>query len=338
MYIKEEGFEAIQAVLDVVKKQYETKIESYEQKLATAYMKPQKLGVFPEKREYVVSHSGANLNQSSEAFFVRTTGWSGKKDVTFLDALEAEWNEIQNKADQYIADCKAVQEANIPLIENNKKVISQIMAIMDAFGIPHTYSHTYYKSSRSNKATKETKRAGYLEDIDRNIQVYNPPLPNKDDILRYIKVRYEKLKSSILEKQKEEEKKKQEAEKIHSLALLRAKYTPEDALSSAEDILDVILSKNKYLRLAHFLQLNRGDWSDGCSYAEAGIDGFSVETDEDQEIYEDIMDYIDSWGDHGDGRVFRDCKWNYNEIFSLVDDDALRADYNKVYSMCERWQ
>ena len=64
-------------------------------------------------------------------------------------------------------------------------------------------------------------------------------------------------------------------------------------MPSAEDILDVILEKDKYLRLAHYLLKNREDWNDGYSYAESGLNGFDVETETDKLIEDDNFDTRD---------------------------------------------
>lgn len=94
--------------------------------------------------------------------------------------------------------------------------------------------------------------------------------------------------------------------------------------------LEFILSKNKYLHLAHYLQKNRGDWSDGYSYAETGLENFSIESDTDQKIYDEIKELIDDWD--FDGRCFRDCNWNYSVLFGMVDDKDLMTDYEFITS------
>lgn len=82
---------------------------------------------------------------------------------------------------------------------------------------------------------------------------------------------------------------------------------------------------NKYLHLAHWLNRNREDWSDGYSYAEVGINNFKVENEQDREILDSLLALIDENWD-GDGRVFRDTKWNYDALYSLVPED-LRSDF-----------
>ena len=96
------------------------------------------------------------------------------------------------------------------------------------------------------------------------------------------------------------------------------------------DILDVVLNKDKYLYLAYSLERNREDWNEGCRYAESGLCNFEVESDLDKKIYADIREYIDNWEDYMDGRVFRDCEYNYSVLYELVEDKGLMDDFNLV--------
>ena len=91
--------------------------------------------------------------------------------------------------------------------------------------------------------------------------------------------------------------------------------------------MDAIINKNKYLYLAHYLQKNRNDWSEGPNYAEIGLNHFTKDTLDDLAIYSEIHDLIEDWG--GDGRVFRDCNWNYNELFTLVPPDIME-EYKEI--------
>lgn len=88
-----------------------------------------------------------------------------------------------------------------------------------------------------------------------------------------------------------------------------------------------VLRKDKYLRLAYYLEKNRGDWSNGYDYAEEGLKGFRIESDIDISIADEI-DILMS-DDDVDGRVFRDCKYNYNFLKTLVNRDVL-AEYNNL--------
>jgi hypothetical protein len=97
-------------------------------------------------------------------------------------------------------------------------------------------------------------------------------------------------------------------------------------MSSEWLIRENILKKDKYLALAYYLEKNRNDWNDGCRYAEIGLCMFTVETEEDQKIFDNIQEFIDDWDMDGDGRCFRDCEYNYNVLYGMVKDESLLKD------------
>lgn len=132
----------------------------------------------------------------------------------------------------------------------------------------------------------------------------------------------------VQQKEREVAAEKAKVQKQHQIALLRAKYTPDDAESSEWTIREKILSQDKYLRLAYYLEQNRNDWNDGCDYAETGLNGFTIETTQDQEIYDSIQALIDDWD--GDGRCFRDCAWGYGELYGLVENQQLLDDLEQL--------
>ena len=105
-----------------------------------------------------------------------------------------------------------------------------------------------------------------------------------------------------------------------------------DAEAEDCDIREAILSKDKYLHLAYWLERNRGDWNDGYSFAETGLSGFHAETAEDNDIVADISSYIEDWD--GDGRVFRDCEYNYGVLYGMADE-ALMKDLQTLQEYME---
>ena len=84
--------------------------------------------------------------------------------------------------------------------------------------------------------------------------------------------------------------------------------------------------------MAYYLEKNRNDWNDGCTYAEIGLRNFNIENELDQKIYDDIIHYIYNWGDYMDGRCFRDCKYNYSELYDIVaeQDPDLYKDFQVI--------
>ena len=285
----------------------------------------------PNESKWTIGTS--NLGYSPSYWFKSKSFWSGEEDIKTSTGLAARKEEINKAVDNYIEACTLVYNENLPIIEHNKKVVEKIKALMKVTGIPDTYSKSYFKTSRSRTKTTETTRAGYLQDIDRLIKTSQPAIPSKDSLLSGMETYYNKRLAEARQEETKAEREQQEKEELHKIALLRAKYTPEDASSDAWEIREAILSKDKYLRLAYYLEKNRGDWNDGYDYAATGLNGFVVEDGNslDQDIYDCINECIES-GNNGDidGRIFRDCEYNYSRLYGFVTSQALLDDLDKL--------
>jgi len=237
---------------------------------------------------------------------------------------------------QYAIDMKLRFEESDIVSKHNKIIQDKIKQIMEKIGVTEFYQVYDYETTRSKTKKWLRKRAGYSEDIQRAAPTWNE-YSNYEDKIRELKARveteYSKVKDAIAKTEREELAKKKAVEDVHKLALLRAKYTPEDAMSDKWTILRAILAKDKYLRLAYYLEQNRNDWDDGYWYAEQGLKGFEIISSEDQEIYDciyKITQYEDT-----DGRYFRDCEYNYGMLFGKVGDDVLYKDYEIVKEMMD---
>lgn len=263
---------------------------------------------------------------SSVACFERTSTYGyceRNTEDTCIEAMKA--------ADARLATSKAIHEANIPLIEENIKLREKIKIFMKNIGMPESYTEWYYKSSRSRQKDYKTIIAGWVQDMGKVIKIDDDWVSEQNRYEDYKKMveeyRSKKTAEAKAKKDAEEaELKKQEG--LKKLGIILAKYSLP-ASCTWEHVLNVILSKDKYLSLAHFLSLNRGDWNDGSNYAEQGISDFVIENEKDQEIANEINGLISNWDN--DGRVFRDCKWNYDILFAMVNP-VLLEDYNTVNS------
>lgn len=220
---------------------------------------------------------------------------------------------------------KTIYDQNESKIRQNNQTKEGLFSLLKRIGIKDQYYD--YKSKRSNK--KDWINYNWYHEISNQIQIsqqsfdraYQEKLSNLQNIINR---KLDKIKEEERSKKAEEEKKIKERE----LAVFIGKYNL-DILSTWKDVLNAIIEKNKYLRLGHYLEENRNDWNDGCWYAECGINGFNIESNVDQEIYDDIMSYIEDW--QGDGRVFRDCTYNYSVLYQMVEDKQLMRDYSVVY-------
>lgn len=312
--------------LKQVTSQLESELSLLQSKLDETIPKPKKYIKYPNTNLYNVGN--ADLGYSVPDLFVFKDYWRNDVEPT-LDQLTSRKEDILKTLEKYENDCKPVAEQNQLILEHNKSVREKITNIMRELGVPPTYTTYEYKTSRSTKRTSSTHTAGYVGDLDRLIG-YNPsPKINVEAVRRSVEEYFNKKQKEAAEKQRQLELEQKKKTEMHELALLRAKYTPEDAESDKYTILDNILSKDKYLRLAYYLEQNRNDWNDGYDYAETGLNGFTVETDEDGRIVETLQKTI-SESDYVDGRVFRDSWPTYGDLYGKVEDATLLSDLEKV--------
>lgn len=284
----------------------------------------------PQPKQFVkypdISNYKTNIGHKEYALTYRIEVWF-ENTGNCIDTINKRLGQIKGVYDQYIKDCEEVKSQNKIIAEHNQKVWDKIKDIMLWIGVKEQYSKYGYATPRSSKMTKQIHRAGYLEDLANAAPVIVPMYKEIHYWSAY-EAHAKKLIQDIEKKQIQQEREEYERTKKKDLAKLAVKYDVDDI----EDICSIkesILNKNKYLRLAHYLECNRTDWSDGYSYAESGIDGFIVETEDDAKIKNCIMTILIN-DDYPDGRSFRDCEWNYNVLYGMVNDDELLKDYNKL--------
>lgn len=252
--------------------------------------------------------------------------YGGAFEPTLTD-LDERKKLLLSLLEQAQKDWAEVTEQNKPLIANNAKVAAKITDIMKHIGIPDNFSVRDFKS-RARYPKYDTHIAGYKSDLLRECKL-TVSKPDEASCLRSIEEGYNNAILAAKKKTAEKEAESKLKKQIHELALLRAKYTPDNPESSAWLIREEILKKDKYLMLGYWLEENRNDWNDGCSFAEKGLDCFKIETDLDREIYNDIDSNCGEGWD-GDGRCFRDCQYNYDALYAMCEEESLKADLNKL--------
>lgn len=296
----------------------------------------------PEKKinksDYVVyraSYDNVTLSESYQWFQYKPY-YGNWKLLETVEELNKRKEHILCVIAQYEIDLKVRYEEVADISKHNQIVQNQIEQIMNKIGVERVYQTYDYETTRSKTKKWLRKQSGYVGDIQRVAPTYNE-YSNYADTIKGLKAlvetEYNKVKDTIAKAEREEAAKKKAIEDTHKLALLRAKYTPDDAMASARDILDVLLSKDKYLCLAHYLQLNRGDWNDGYYYAEQGLQGFDIVTIEDENIY-NCISTITQYEDV-DGRYFRDCEYSYDVLFGKVEDESLLNDYGTLSALID---
>lgn len=226
--------------------------------------------------------------------------------------------------EKWTGECEKIIEENKTAVSNNIALREKVMKLLTTLGFKE--KNVEYKG-RSIKRVETT--AAWVVELYRAIPCTNYTI--KDEYDRYLRAVQDWRKEIEMHARQEkiaQENLVKENERINTLAYLRVKYKL-DMNSDQEEILEHLLSLNKYLYLAHYLEKNRGDWNDGASYAKFGLKFFNSQTSEndtDDEIYAEISDLVSNFED---GWVFRDCKYNYDVLFSMVPTD-LMEDYGKL--------
>lgn len=324
----EQAIEALQEQFDILKEQANAVVA-----------KPKELLKYTDysKENYKWSQynqRGGSFTLRTEYYFKNTGGYGYSSDVAITDEkLKSVLSYFDSTTDQWKKDNEETRKANQEIIKFNIEQKDKVKLIMKTIGVQDTYSTYSYKTSRSRNKTETKHQAGYIGDLTRTIKTSD----NYQVILRNIQEKRDQIEKYGLSKIKECAQKKLEADKVAKentklaeLALLRAKYTPTDAESGVDELLDLILDKNKYLHLAHYLLQNRNDWNDGYGYAEYGLEGFEPESKLDWKIEKELHNIVYENDGDIDGRVFRDCTYNYNALFLMVEDESLMNDYNLV--------
>lgn len=235
------------------------------------------------------------------------------------------------------ARAKEVQghEANLPILARNKEYRDQIVALMKEAGVPDSFTERDHKS-RSRYIKTVRVDAGYLGDLRRFLPItdgfessHYPVMKQRYD--EYA-VQAEKLEADEQMKRLREAEAAAERRKADlALAGMILRYQlPED--STWGSALGALRSKDQRLDLAVAMQQTRGDWSDGAYRVSDALGRFTIHTDEDKAIATDTVSHLREFED---GRVFRDCEWNYGRLFASAADQQLAADIQTALSHIE---
>lgn len=295
------------------------------------YLKKKADEVFPKPMEV------KTLPKCASTEFISPFNWKIKGGFYSINRDPNTIEEVDNllkNANELLAkdleNLKSVHEANIPAIENNLKIHEKVTLLMrDVLGV-RSYTTSEYKTSRSRKATTTTHQPGYVGDLSRTVKTsdsYDYTLSQ----MKYYPQKFAEIASQLKAKinQAEAEKRKTEQAKKEVLAKarLQVKYGLDEN-SDWSDVLEALDSKCKYFSLARALEDQRNDWSEGFDRVQYAVDSFVVETQEDQEIFDELHELAYD-EDLCDGRTFRDCQWNYSALYAKVDPEILK-DYEAL--------
>lgn len=264
--------------------------------------------------------------------------WSSSREPNTAEEVDRILEQATAALEEDIKNLKEAHEANLPAIENNLKIHEKVSILMrDTLKIPSGYSTYAFKSSRSSKKTETKHVAGYIGDLQRNIKTtdgYGTALRDLNAYPETFKRIANDLKGKIRAVEVEQEKEQKAKKEVLAKARLQVKYgLTED--SDLSDVLDALDSKCKYFKLARAMEDTRNDWNDGYGRVQWAISAFSVDSPEDQEIFDEIYDLAHEYEDI-DGRIFRDCTHNYSFLYGKVDEEMMK-DYNTLREYYETW-
>jgi hypothetical protein len=260
-----------------------------------------------------------------------------ERDPKTIEEVDNNLTQLLAKAETERAKVLEEHQANIPAIENNLKVREKITQIMKDIGVPNNYTTSEFKTQRSLTKTSTTHAAGYLGDLQRNVPVSD----EKDRMLTLInsaedsfKRTADTLKANIRKELQEAEKAEKAKKEILAKARMQVKYNLEDDFEWS-DVLSVLDKKDKYFMLARAMEDTRNDWNDGYGRVQWAISDFEVATEDDKEIFEEIHALAYESEDI-DGRVFRDCEFNYPFLYAKVSEELMKdyeilKEYYEVY-------
>ncbi len=226
----------------------------------------------------------------------------------------------------------AIHEKNLEALATNKTIEEKIRAFMANIGLPKEYTERDPKS-RARFPKTITHNSGWVQDIHRFIPT-SDGFERQESSYNEMKVRYDKFH--------EEAKKKAEYEegaKERELANLKKKREEDiklagiigrydlDILSTWEDVLSALCNKDRLLNLAVAMEQTRSSWIDGCYRVTDAL--FDPSTPQEKEIIDNVAPYCD---DFEDGRVFRDCQWSYDVIYSVIENQQLVNDAREAMS------
>lgn len=216
----------------------------------------------------------------------------------------SEWDIARYKATLEAAHEKSlpVRERNAAVAANNRKLQERFMALVQNAGIPTTVRRLKPRS-RSRWNNYETVESDWFTGLKMAIPTldcWSQVEERYKQRLREIATIEERKKAEKAAEERAKAAKEAEVRKAAVVLNLSEKYGCQ---AHAWDVGKELFKRCKYLRLAHYLRKNRGDWSDGPDY--------EIPT----------------------GTATGACfEWSYDALFALVDAD-LFADYEKWHAV-----
>lgn len=229
--------------------------------------------------------------------------------------------EWANKYNQEFEKAKAIHERNIPKIENNKAVYNNAITFMKNLGLCEEEAYTKRMGGKTYWKTAEWKLSiikmiPVTDSFEQKESNYKRAIENLNNQEHKL-IRIEQQKAVESKKKLEEQEKQKQLIKI--AIKIEEKFGQELTQYKIDDLLEILRDNDKYLDLAVAMELTRCNWSEGFYRVRSALDRFKIETEEEKTIISDISEcmYCD------DGRVFRDCEYNYSVLYDKVNPEIM---------------
>lgn len=229
-------------------------------------------------------------------------------------------------AERAFAEAQAIEAENQLICENNKAVLHRISEMIKNAGISSTYSEW---SGSGRRAKQVSRKCAWATALAQNV----PTTTHWSQTLLSYRAWVEACDRDIRERDEAAKAKSAAAEqerKALARAVLVAKIAEKyglDISSDQDDVIAELRRRDKYLDLSISMEETRNDWNDGPYAVKVAIRRFSVDNKTDEAIEEEISNLVENWD--GDGRVFRDCHWNYNNLYGMADKEIM-DDYRRL--------
>lgn len=198
------------------------------------------------------------------------------------------------------------------------------------------------RNPQTGRETKKryTQKAPWLEGIEWAFSSKRPDIRYLvvtqghliklyDEMRRIIEKQLEQYTQQAKAQQRQNEMQEKQRQELITLTKLCIKYGVDDINPYA--LQKELYKRNHRLELAFAMLDARNDFQQGHEVWRY-LQSFEIKNDTDKAIAENVQDAINSFNHDPDGRYFRDCTWNYDEIFTLINKDLL-SDAHTVYAM-----
>lgn len=229
--------------------------------------------------------------------------------------------------DREVEAARPMCEANDAAYQANLALMRKLAAIISAAGFDKS---TRRLKGRSQWKTEEVDCEWYslLKGAVRSPSCTVSWLNTKVEEVKRKRAEAE-AKQAKEQRQREIEASRAEAERKKTVAVVEvAKELGVDPVTAdADSLIEELRSRDKYIDLAKAMADTRGDWSDGFYRVTGALGRFKPESEVDIAIVSEVSEL--AHGDESDGRIFRDCTWNYSRVYELADP-VLRALYSRL--------